>query len=384
MAKKNNASKPSNPSKAADPGPPFNSTSRADIILRSSDGVEFYVMKAFLIYASQVFDTMFTLPQSNNSNEKQSTNGLDVVVMAEDSKMLRWMLLFCYPGSHPMPEETEDILNLASIADKYDMDAISKEVQEILVASSTIKEDPLRIFAIAVHHGWESVGRAAARSTLALRLQDLPSSNELAIISGMDLYHLTQYRYQCSSAIRKWISQKGAVFLGRQREGLDTFVWWKVNYLQRNNHCMTQRIFDYKPSGRGEKAITISCEGLTSPWWTEYIKSILKELEFCPFEGTIYDDGGCTSEALTGAASCSFCAASAYKDFPVYKELLAKGIAEVIDEVWVTVTYLLVQHLLISLHRSHSTFSSTARSLPVPLEPTPTVLRDLMVIEARR
>jgi len=233
------------------------------------------------------------------------------------------------------------------------MEALGKQVREILVESSFMKKDPLRLFSLAFQYGWENVGRVAARNTLALQLQDLPHSNELNSISGGDLWYLNQYRYQCSDAIRKWVSKKDALLLGYERgSACDAFVWWNSKNSRHtasntNNHCSQQSYFYYAPSNPfGANQIFINCDTSTSVWWTTYINSLLRYLEFCPSERTIREDSGYAETALTSAARCSFCAASAYKDLPIYKELLAKTISKVIDEVRVTATSLLVLRLL--------------------------------------
>lgn len=56
----------------------------ADVILRSSDSVDFRVRKAILSEVSTFFKDMFTLPHANTC----MLEGLDVVPMAEDQEGL--------------------------------------------------------------------------------------------------------------------------------------------------------------------------------------------------------------------------------------------------------------------------------------------------------
>ncbi|KAI0732150.1 hypothetical protein C8Q72DRAFT_753347, partial [Fomitopsis betulina] len=64
---------------------PFNRSS-ADVILRSSDLVDFRVRKGILAEASSVFDDMFGIPQPENTPSQGDTReGLPVVRLEENS-----------------------------------------------------------------------------------------------------------------------------------------------------------------------------------------------------------------------------------------------------------------------------------------------------------
>ena len=71
-------------------GPPFDDDD-ADIILRSSDQVEFLVYKVILSKASPVFKTMFSLPQPATDIARP------IVDLAENSKVLAAVLSAIYP-----------------------------------------------------------------------------------------------------------------------------------------------------------------------------------------------------------------------------------------------------------------------------------------------
>lgn len=75
--------------------------SEADVILRSSDGVDFRVRKAVLSEASTFFREMFTLPQGNASSndigeEEPAVDELPVVPVAEDQDILHVFLRYVY------------------------------------------------------------------------------------------------------------------------------------------------------------------------------------------------------------------------------------------------------------------------------------------------
>jgi len=63
----------------------------ADVIIRSSDNVDFRVFKLVLSLASPFFTVMFGLPQgpAGSINEKQETrNGIPVIQVTENSQVM--------------------------------------------------------------------------------------------------------------------------------------------------------------------------------------------------------------------------------------------------------------------------------------------------------
>ena len=71
---------------------------KADIILRSSDNIDFRVFKLLLSLASPFFETLFDIPQpAEEVGDQEVKDGLAVVRVTEDSKTLDALLRFCYP-----------------------------------------------------------------------------------------------------------------------------------------------------------------------------------------------------------------------------------------------------------------------------------------------
>ena len=133
----------------------------ADIILTSSDGVDFPVMKGILSMASPVFRDMFSLPQgtaiSTKINAGGATEGLVRVDVSENSRVLNGFLCIIYPVKPPKirsePEkEFEKAKELLITAVKYDAErAISYVFQTLfeLIKSSGDTRMALRLYALA-------------------------------------------------------------------------------------------------------------------------------------------------------------------------------------------------------------------------------------------
>ena len=56
-------------------GSPYDSTADSDVVLRSVDLIDFYVLKPFLRYVSPFFKTMFSLPPAETN---ETVNGLPI------------------------------------------------------------------------------------------------------------------------------------------------------------------------------------------------------------------------------------------------------------------------------------------------------------------
>lgn len=106
---------------------------KADIILRSSDNIDFRVFKLFLSLASSFFESLFELPQPTETSEDQEIkDGLAVVRVPENSKTLDLLLRFCYPctlAEDPKLEVLKDVVDVLEAARKYALDVIEGKVR---------------------------------------------------------------------------------------------------------------------------------------------------------------------------------------------------------------------------------------------------------------
>jgi len=307
---------------------PFDSMAVADVILRSSDNVDFYVMKAFLAYSSRFFSTMFTLPQSNNTDEKGAQDGIVVVEMSERSRPLRYMLLFCYPGPSPTINNIYDIMAVVHMVEKYEMDPIEKRAREVVVHSSAMKDIPLQIIAFAFHHGWKDIGVIAARNILA-QPPRFAFFKELEYLGGTAFYHLNEFRYECSKAVLEWILED----FDSNTDSTAPDPVWRVSY-NHSDICKAETSFNFFCSdGMPRNKRT---QGRRTAWWSEYSGKLSSRLCLSPTGITILNEQELFEEALAAAGHCKQCAPIAYKQLAVYREDLASKI----DKIVVKVRYL--------------------------------------------
>ena len=81
----------------------------ANLIIRSSDLVDFRVHKSVLAMASPFFKDLLSLPQPSDS---EIVDGLPVVQLPESSELLNSLISILYPVRTVMPNSYEKVLYL--------------------------------------------------------------------------------------------------------------------------------------------------------------------------------------------------------------------------------------------------------------------------------
>lgn len=136
---------------------PFDDKS-ADLVLRSSDKVHFYVYKAILSYASGFFRDLFSLGQSPVEDTKPDS--APILDIAEHSVTLEQVLLWCYPVSHSEPKTLSTVRSILAVAVKYDMTGVVSHMHRPLSDLRTVL--PSQVFSIACTHCFSDIAADAA------------------------------------------------------------------------------------------------------------------------------------------------------------------------------------------------------------------------------
>ncbi|KAI0255773.1 hypothetical protein BJV78DRAFT_1173209 [Lactifluus subvellereus] len=180
---------------------PFDDT-RADVILRSSDGVNFRVFKIILSLASPIFADMFSIPQPT-PNEFHTEP--PVVTLSEDSKTLDFALRHLYPVEHPTEIELRDACTLIEFARKYQVKALGPVIARSL--TDAIESDPTGVYATAVTYGEADIAIKAARSSLKRPISHLKPS-QLQCATAVLYGELIRYHIACGEAASAVTSQR--------------------------------------------------------------------------------------------------------------------------------------------------------------------------------
>jgi hypothetical protein len=195
--------------------PPTFDVPDANIIIRSSDLVDFRVHKSVLAMTSPFFKDLLSLPQPSDS---ETVDGLPVVQLPEDSELLNSLVSMLYPLHPVIPKSYEKVsyslatfsavvpnpcykvLYLLAACQKYDM--IS--VQSLIRAEVSRGEFPapkgaeaFSAYVIASSKGLIPEMENAARQTLEHPMTFEIFAEGLRWIEGWALRDLANFRKRC-------------------------------------------------------------------------------------------------------------------------------------------------------------------------------------------
>lgn len=181
-------------------GAPYADTD-ADIILRSSDGVDFRVHRLFLSKASPIFADMFTLPSPRDApTGDKRKDELPVVEMSENESSLRLLLEYCYPALSPPELADIDIAERAyRVADKFQLSRART------LASDKLKEfakgSPERVYTFGWNFRLPDLVRAAALESLYKPYNvEMPAVQDCVGLEAVALLNLFDYQRTCIKA----------------------------------------------------------------------------------------------------------------------------------------------------------------------------------------
>ncbi|KIJ65530.1 hypothetical protein HYDPIDRAFT_58320, partial [Hydnomerulius pinastri MD-312] len=210
----------------------------ADVVLRSSDNIDFRVFKCILSIASPVFKDMFTLPKPKDiapSPPLQSPKSPPVVPVSENSITLEALLLLCYPAHNPSLSPFSHAWAVIDAAAKYDMSTVVQRAKE-LVAFRYLESSPLSLYALSCRFGWRELARRAAVETLTIKEFGRPSPyvDELEHMTAGALHRLVAFHLACGVAAQgvgvrtQWIPSSTTMDICRCGNTVPTHPWFKT------------------------------------------------------------------------------------------------------------------------------------------------------------
>ncbi|KAG8212948.1 hypothetical protein J3R82DRAFT_11312 [Butyriboletus roseoflavus] len=300
---------------------------KADIILRSSDNVDFRVFKLFLSLASPFFETLFDIPQpAQGSDHQEIKDGLVVIPVTEDSKTLDVLLRFCYPctlADDPKLEVLKDAVDVLEAARKYSLDAIENKTRQAIVNPKILEADPLRCFAIAHRGRLQEETLLAARHTLTQPL--IPSwFQEIELITATDLLSLLTYHRKCGDAAY----------------ALRLDLSWITSHYGSSAACswLSQSQYDsygnYRNCGCARTTVPRYALFGTYPpqWWVDFMEEAFTELRDKPCKETVQ---ACSEKAVQSAKArgCQACAPKVAEEMHNFSDLFARKVEESVSQI---------------------------------------------------
>jgi hypothetical protein len=170
----------------------------ADIIIRSQDCHHFRVIKTIIIINSPILSELMqkTLDSPGDANAETSKS-LPVVKLPESGEILHYLFTFIFPVTPLLPSSPEEIMELLSVAQTYQMTSALTHIRGSIARQSLIPtrlEPALHIYALAQKYGLRPEALQTARAILlrqSMTIEDL--DNKLDIMPGASLYELWKY-----------------------------------------------------------------------------------------------------------------------------------------------------------------------------------------------
>lgn len=251
----------------------------ADVILRSSDDIDFRVYRCILSEASPFFKDLFTLPQP-----PQKETDIPIIDVSEEAAILGTLLRLIYPGMDPVLDSLDVVSAALAVAMKYEAVRAIETLRRHLVSPSYLQESPLRIYAIACRFDLDEEARIASRFTLRTNILDAELSD--------DLKHITAYSYHRLLNLHR----------RRAQAALGTLQ------LETDVKCMQCSASHY---------------GALCPprWWSDFERRARDELAIRPTSEVIFSMEFLSKSANTG---CQRCPGSIFDSYAFLQRLRKK------------------------------------------------------------
>ncbi|KAH9921623.1 uncharacterized protein B0H18DRAFT_542333 [Fomitopsis serialis] len=221
---------------------PFDKHS-ADLVLRSSDNVNFRVHKQVLSLVSDFFDSMLSVPQPTQaeSQDLDVYSGLPLVRVTEKSWTLDRLLRFCYPTADPEFRTVAHIRPVLMAAAKYQMDEVISLSEKQLFL---LEDSPLHVYALACEFNLENAAKAAAERCRARAMRPIHGTPGLDGVTAGQIYRLLQFCSQkpasktAKASAQRTPSFKFASCVQRQSSVLScSYAKSKANLLEFKPHA---------------------------------------------------------------------------------------------------------------------------------------------------
>jgi BTB/POZ domain len=192
----------------------------ADIVLRSRDSREFRVPKVYIVDSSPVLAEKIRTPSypprpsTSASPIVNSAAPLPVVELSDSGGILTSLLSFIIPMPAEHPSTLEDIMELLSTAQKYEMDLVLTRIRDHIARQNPPlirDENAFNVYSLAQKYGLRREADQAARLTLKvlMSIEDLESSGKLDVLSGALLHRLWEYHQR----VREYLTGDFTAFM---------------------------------------------------------------------------------------------------------------------------------------------------------------------------
>jgi hypothetical protein len=176
----------------------------ADVILRSHDSYHFRVSKSYIINStssSELKELFHESPNPPNENavDALSKTSLPVVQLPESGETLHCLLTFVFPVTTILPSTTEQIMELLSVAQKYQMVSVLAHIRLSIAQEkplATQRDTAFIVYSLAQKYELREEALKAATTIAKYPMNIENLEDKLNMMSGVSLYELWKYHKQ--------------------------------------------------------------------------------------------------------------------------------------------------------------------------------------------
>ncbi|KAJ7861057.1 hypothetical protein B0H13DRAFT_2568616 [Mycena leptocephala] len=279
----------------------------ADFILRSSDGVDFYVHKDILKFVSDCFDGMLAIPQGDGSPTDLRRDDKPVLVMPESNAVLYRLLCLAYPA-HAVSHYTlqnadlDGIVDVYEAAHKYQFTRVQDLLNQMLSKADLVDAQPHRVFAIATLCDLPGLVRQAAISVLTSDVGCKPPAfPEMELLTWASAHKLSEFHEKCGLHAEELLTSNKRILLanGFDLDGITfkahvsddetnkPFVWWKMEGHSEQCGRDCGKRFTFRGESLRENPVQ---------WFQNQINRVASNIRLRPSAETVQLEGWLTVE----------------------------------------------------------------------------------------
>jgi hypothetical protein len=184
--------------------------SGADIIFRSQDSYHLRVPRIYIVNSSPILDEHIqkTLDTPEDANPEPS---LPVVHLPERGEILRCLFTFIFPVTPLLPSTPEEIMELLSVAQKYQMGTTLTHIRGSISRQNSLPtrvEPLLRIYSLAQKYGLRPEALQTAQAISLKQTMTIKDfGDKLDIMSRASLYELWEYHEKVRTILESGLTE---------------------------------------------------------------------------------------------------------------------------------------------------------------------------------
>ncbi|KAK0500973.1 hypothetical protein EDD18DRAFT_786187 [Armillaria luteobubalina] len=298
---------------------PFNDPADSvNLVIRTADNVDFFVLSGLLSLRSP---SSFFRHALQNNRHTEERDGFPVLEVKENSDTFQAILLLCYPHADPHIQSIKKLVAVRVALEKYCMDYAIGRFEQVVIASTLMREQALRLFALAIRKGWRNLGEAAAKNTLFIPLNKEVAIEELNDVSALQYVMLRDYHRKCSDAAQTNFKNEEFLFQWFDPKDADSFRFLGPH---SSDHRKCQYMVEVKMGvGNGGRTVKIHS------WTSDYIRKVSQKLCETPRPEIALDEKIISRAILSSGVQCQI---DNWKDIAASEiQAFAKLMSEEID-----------------------------------------------------